>query len=44
VDDAMTAIAGDNPALDKTRLGRVVDRVSNIKVGGAETQAGQGDR
>ena len=34
----MTAIAGDNPVLDKTRLGRVVDRVSNIKMGGAETR------
>ena len=46
VDDAMTAIEGDNPALkdvlpkeyarpalDKTRLGRVVDLVSNIKGG-----------
>ena len=52
VDDAMTAIEGDNPALkdvlpkeyarpalDKTRLGRVVDLVSNIKVGGAEARA-----
>ena len=27
------------PALDKTRLGRVVDLVSNIKVGGAEARA-----
>ena len=27
------------PALDKTRLGQVVDMVSNIKVGGAEAQA-----
>ena len=52
VDDAMTAIEGDNPALkdvlpkdyarpslDKTRLGQVVDLVSNIKVGGAEARA-----
>lgn len=52
VDDAMTAIERDNPALkdvlpkeyarpalDKTRLGRVVDLVSNIKVGGAEARA-----
>ena len=52
VDDAMTAIERDNPALkdvlpkeyarpalDKTRLGRVVDMVSNIKVGGAEARA-----
>ena len=27
------------PALDKTRLGQVVDMVSNIKVGGAEARA-----
>ena len=27
------------PALDKTRLGQVVDMVSNIKVGGAESRA-----
>ena len=27
------------PALDKTRLGQVIDLVSNIKVGGAEAQA-----
>ena len=27
------------PALDKTRLGQVVDMVSNIKVGGAEAHA-----
>ena len=27
------------PALDKTRLGQVVDLVSNIKVGGAEARA-----
>ena len=52
VDDAMTAIERDNPALkdvlpkdyarpalDKTRLGQVVDLVSNIKMGGAEAQA-----
>ena len=52
VDDAMTAIERDNPALkdvlpkdyarpalDKTRLGQVVDMVSNIKVGGAEARA-----
>ena len=52
VDDAMTAIERDNPALkdvlpkdyarpalDKTRLGQVVDLVSNIRVGGAEAQA-----
>ena len=52
VDDAMTAIERDNPALggvlpkdyarpalDKTRLGQVVDLVSNIEVGGAEARA-----
>ena len=52
VDDAMTAIERDNPALkdvlpkefarpalDKTRLGQVVDLVSNIRVGGAEARA-----
>ncbi len=52
VDDAMTAIERDNPALkdvlpkdyarqalDKTRLGRVVDLVSNIRVGGTEARA-----
>ena len=52
VDDAMTAIERDNPALkdvlpkdyarpalDKTRLGQVVDMVSNIKLGGAEARA-----
>ncbi len=52
VDEAMTAIERDNPALkdvlpkdyarpalDKTRLGQVVDMVSNIKVGGAEACA-----
>ena len=52
VDDAMTAIERENPALagvlpkeyarpalDKTRLGQVVDLVSNIEVGGAEARA-----
>ena len=52
VDDAMTAIERDNPALsgvlpkeygrdalDKQRLGQVVDLVSNIQVGGAEARA-----
>ncbi|MCY3886091.1 MAG: class I SAM-dependent DNA methyltransferase [Chloroflexi bacterium] len=52
VDDAMTAIERDNPALDgvlpkdyarpaldQTRLGQVVDLVSNIKVGGSEAEA-----
>ena len=52
VDDAMTAIERDNPALrdvlpkdygrdalDKQRLGQVVDLVSNIQVGGSEAQA-----
>ena len=52
VDDAMTAIERDNPALkdvlskdyarpalDKARLGQVVDLVSNIRVGGAEARA-----
>ena len=52
VDEAMTAIERDNPALkdvlpkdyarpalDQTRLGQVVDLVSNIKVGGAEARA-----
>ena len=52
VDDAMTAIERENPALkdvlpkdyarpnlDKTRLGQVVDMVSNIQVGGAEARA-----
>ena len=52
VDDAMTAIERDNPALrdvlpkeygrdalDKQRLGQVVDLVSNIRVGGTEAQA-----
>ena len=27
------------PALDKTRLGQVVDMVSNIKLGGADARA-----
>ena len=52
VDDAMTAVEQDNPALngvlpkdyarpalDKSRLGQVIDMVSNIKVGGAEARA-----
>ena len=52
VDDAMSAIERDNPALkealpkeyarpalDKNRLGQVVDLVSNIKVGGADARA-----
>ena len=52
MDNAMTAIERDNPALkevlpkeyarpalDKTRLGQVVDMVSNIKIGGAEARA-----
>ena len=52
LDDAMSAIERDNPALkdvlpkdyarpalDKTRLGQVVDLVSNIKVGGAAARA-----
>ena len=52
VDDAMTAIERDNPALkdvlpkdyarpalDKERLGRVVDLVSNIRVGGTDARA-----
>ena len=52
VDDAMTAIERDNPALkdvlpkdyarpalDKNRLGQVVDLVSNIKVGGSAARA-----
>ena len=52
VDDAMTSIERDNPALkdvlpkdyarpalDKTRLGQVVDMVSNIRVGGADARA-----
>ena len=52
VDDAMTTVERDNPALrdvlpkdygrdalDKQRLGQVVDLVSNIKVGGVEAQA-----
>ena len=52
VDDAMTAVERDNPALmdvlpkeygrdalDKQRLGQVVDLVSNIRVGGADARA-----
>ena len=52
VDDAMTSIERDNPALkdvlpkdyarpalDKARLGQVVDMVSNIRVGGADARA-----
>ena len=52
VDDAMSAIERDNPALngvlpkdygrpalDKTRLGQVVDVVSNIELGGADARA-----
>ena len=52
VDDAMSAIERDNPALagvlpkeygrdalDKQRLGQVVDLVSNIQVGGADARA-----
>ncbi|MCY4639605.1 MAG: class I SAM-dependent DNA methyltransferase [Chloroflexi bacterium] len=52
VDQAMTAVERDNPALDgvlpkdyarpaldQTRLGQVVDLVSNIQVGGAEAEA-----
>ena len=52
VDDAMSAIERDNPALrdvlpkdyarpalDKTRLGQVVDLVSNIRLGGADARA-----
>ena len=52
VDNAMTAIERDNPALkdvlpkdyarpnlDKTRLGQVVDMVTNIQVGGVEARA-----
>ncbi len=52
VDDAMTAIERDNPALkdvlprdyarpalDKARLGQVIDLVSNIRVGGADARA-----
>ena len=52
VDDAMSAIERDNPALagvlpkeyardalDKQRLGQVVDLVSNIQIGGAEARA-----
>ncbi len=52
VDDAMTAIERDNPALrdvlpkdyarpalDKTRLGQLIDLVSNIKIGDAEARS-----
>ncbi len=52
VDDAMTAIERDNPALrdvlpkdyarpalDKTRLGQLIDLVSNITVGDAEARS-----
>lgn len=52
VDDAMTGIERDNPALkgvlpkdyarpalDKTRLGRLIDLISNIKVGDAEARS-----
>ncbi len=52
IDDAMTAIERDNPALrdvlpkdnarpalDKTRLGQLIDLVSNIKVGDAEARS-----
>ena len=52
VDDAMTAIERDNPALkdvlpkdyarpalDKTRLGQLIDLVSNIRVGDTEARA-----
>src|SRR5437588_2679181 len=52
VDDAMTGIERDNPALkgvlprdyarpalDKQRLGQLIDLVSNIKVGDADSQA-----
>ena len=52
IDQAMTAIERDNPALrgvlpkdygrdalDKQRLGEVIDLVSNIKVGGADAQS-----
>lgn len=51
VDDAMTGIERDNPALksvlpkdyarqalDKTRLGQLIDLISNIKVGDAEAR------
>ena len=51
VDQAMTAIERDNPALDgvlprdyarpaldQTRLGQIVDLVSNVRVGGAEAE------
>ena len=52
VDDAMTAIERDNPALrnvlpkdyarpvlDKTRLGQLIDLISNIQVGGEEARS-----
>jgi type I restriction enzyme M protein len=52
VDDAMSGIERDNPALkgvlpkdyarpalDKTRLGRLIDLISNIKVGDAEARS-----
>ncbi len=52
VDDAMTAIERDNPALkgvlpkdyarpalDKTRLGQLIDLITNIRVGDAEARA-----
>ncbi|MPZ44545.1 MAG: N-6 DNA methylase [Betaproteobacteria bacterium] len=52
VDDAMTGIERDNPALksvlpkdyarpalDKTRLGQLIDLVSNIKIGDEESRA-----
>ncbi len=52
VDDAMTAVERDNPAikgvlpkvfarqgLDKTRLGRLIDLVSNIQVGDADAKS-----
>jgi type I restriction enzyme M protein len=52
VDDAMTGIERDNPALkgvlpkdyarpalDKTRLGQLIDMISNIRVGDAESRA-----
>ncbi len=52
VDDAMTAVERDNPALkqvlprdyarpalDKTRLGQLIDMVSNIRVGDADARS-----
>ena len=52
VDDAMTAIERDNPALngvlpkdyarpalDKTRLGQLIDMITNIRVGDAEARS-----